>query len=124
LVPKKDVSNHVVAREGVTLAASSKLSRAGRILCALDDERVLTAGLSAEIVCRGVATPTRFALVEGACDSGGCVFGLGPHLLCWYDSTLHEVGRLGEIPRESLLAIGPDSTLLAASPRGILHVFQ
>jgi hypothetical protein len=127
-VPEKNVENHYVLRDGTKLAASSSLLRAGKILCALDGERLLTGGLPADVVSRGVVSSARLPLWAAACDSGGCVFALGPDRLGWYDSTLQlvmELGRRNEAPPlDSLLAIGPDSTLLAASPKGILHVYE
>ncbi len=136
-VPEKNVENHFLRREGAKLAPSSTLLRAGRILCALDEERVLTysadvdytGGFETNVVSHGAVTQTTRLLPFGAaCDSGGCVFGLGSRRLGWYDPSLQlvmELCRQSEAPPwGSLLAIGPDSTLLVASPKGILHVFE
>ncbi len=125
---EKNVENHFLLREGAKLAASSTLLRAGRILCALDAERVLTGGFSADVVSHGVVSSTRLIFLAAASDSGGCVYSIGPDRLGWYDPSLElvkELCRRSEAPPDgSLLAIGPDSTLLAASPKGILHVFE
>lgn len=93
--------------------------------CSVNRDRFLVLGgvMCAIYDTAGHAQPYERSFGAAVADAGSCVFaddGRGVH---WFDGTLTRVMTvLPGANNPGPMAIGPDSTLLVASPRGILHV--
>jgi len=91
--------------------------------CALSEGRALLRGELAWLHDpEGGSELARF-IAAAIADSGGCFFAVHEGGVGWFDSTGALVKNI--LPGANdvgPMAIGPDSTLLVASPRNILHV--
>ncbi|MEZ0227193.1 MAG: PQQ-binding-like beta-propeller repeat protein [Planctomycetota bacterium] len=116
----------LVARDGCKLGKKTPLTGLVALACAVDASRFLAGGPGSVIYsARGESVPVDDDgwTSSTISDSGSCIFGQSMRGLLWGDSTGSLVKTIFPGAHDTTaMAIGPDSTLLVASPRGILHV--
>ncbi len=118
----------VVKREGARLGAKTPITTGLTWFgCAIDDERFFVCGLEASIQSSDGTSESLGRHVRATVsDSGSCIFAMEGQRIVWLDGTGALVKSLmpigGDFGSRLDMAIGPNSTLLVPSPRGILHV--